>query len=278
MKGLVGPSPQRSLLCAAVAHASATLVIVNADAPDAGFNDSTPVDPVGGNTGTTLGAQRLIVFQEAARHLGTGPRQRRSPSPCSPTSSRSPATAPGRRWAAPGRPTSSPATIPTLDGGVPPSVFPRQNTWYVSAETQRFAGKQAPLRHRDRPEQLRHPGPLQLDAGRPQRDRLQRVRLVLRARQPAREQARPAHRGAPRVRARAGFHQPHRPQHRRTSQQNEPDIWSYVLYDESTGKHWNELDAAGPQGLGGQRRPRLGRRVGEGSGALAPWPSRHWSG
>ena len=28
-------------------------------------------------------------------------------------------------------------------------------------------------------------------------------------------------------------------------EQNEPDIWSYFLYDEGSGKHWNELDAAG---------------------------------
>ena len=40
---------------------------------------------------------------------------------------------------------------------------------------------------------------------------------------------------------------------------NEPDIWSYFLYDETTGKHWNELDAAGRKCLRGQRSPRLGR-------------------
>ena len=35
-----------------------------------GFNDPTPATPVGGNTGTTIGAQRLIVFKEAARIWG----------------------------------------------------------------------------------------------------------------------------------------------------------------------------------------------------------------
>jgi len=34
--------------------------------PGAGFSDTTPVAPVGGNSGTTLGAQRLIALQSAA--------------------------------------------------------------------------------------------------------------------------------------------------------------------------------------------------------------------
>jgi hypothetical protein len=42
------------------------IVIVNADGAGVGFNDPTPVEPVGGNPGTTLGAQRLNVFQAAA--------------------------------------------------------------------------------------------------------------------------------------------------------------------------------------------------------------------
>ncbi len=45
---------------------AATIAIINADGPGEGFNDPTPVAPVGGNFGTTLGEQRLIVFQEAA--------------------------------------------------------------------------------------------------------------------------------------------------------------------------------------------------------------------
>ena len=51
--------------------ASATVVIVNADAPDAGFNDPTPVTPVGGNSrDDARGAQRLAVFQKAAEIWG----------------------------------------------------------------------------------------------------------------------------------------------------------------------------------------------------------------
>jgi hypothetical protein len=51
---------------AAPAQAAATIVIVNQNAPGEGFNDPTPAVPVGGNTGTTLGQQRLIAFQRAA--------------------------------------------------------------------------------------------------------------------------------------------------------------------------------------------------------------------
>ena len=44
----------------------AQIVIVNINAPGVGFNDPTPAAPVGGNTGTTLGQQRLNAFQHAA--------------------------------------------------------------------------------------------------------------------------------------------------------------------------------------------------------------------
>ncbi len=42
------------------------IIIQNADGPGEGFNDLTPAAPVGGNSGTTLGQQRLNVFQKAA--------------------------------------------------------------------------------------------------------------------------------------------------------------------------------------------------------------------
>jgi hypothetical protein len=48
-----------------VAHAT-TITVVNNDSLGEGFNDPTPVAPVGGNTGTNLGDQRLIAFQHAA--------------------------------------------------------------------------------------------------------------------------------------------------------------------------------------------------------------------
>jgi hypothetical protein len=43
---------------------------VNNNAAGVGFNDPTPMSPVGGNTGTTLGQQRLNAFNEAARIWG----------------------------------------------------------------------------------------------------------------------------------------------------------------------------------------------------------------
>src|SRR3954469_25356106 len=44
----------------------ATFVIINANAAGVGFNDPAPRDPVGGNTGVTLGEQRLKAFEYAA--------------------------------------------------------------------------------------------------------------------------------------------------------------------------------------------------------------------
>ena len=51
-------------------YAAATIIVVNNDGPGEGFNDPTPAAPVGGNTGTTRGAQRLIAFQHAAELWG----------------------------------------------------------------------------------------------------------------------------------------------------------------------------------------------------------------
>ena len=45
----------------------AQIVIVNNNAPGVGLNDSTPAEPVGGNMGTTLGDQRRIAFEHAAK-------------------------------------------------------------------------------------------------------------------------------------------------------------------------------------------------------------------
>jgi hypothetical protein len=60
------------LLAAFVAGSAsaANIVIVNSDPSGTGLNDPTPVTPVGGNAGTTLGQQRLIVFQQAASIWG----------------------------------------------------------------------------------------------------------------------------------------------------------------------------------------------------------------
>jgi hypothetical protein len=52
------------------ALAAANITILVADAPGEGFNDPTVVAPVGNNTGTTLGQQRLNAFQYAASLWG----------------------------------------------------------------------------------------------------------------------------------------------------------------------------------------------------------------
>jgi hypothetical protein len=67
---VLGRVARRSLIaatfaCGVVAQA-ATLQIFTDDAPGVGFNEATPVAPVGGNAGTTLGEQRRIVFAYAA--------------------------------------------------------------------------------------------------------------------------------------------------------------------------------------------------------------------
>jgi hypothetical protein len=50
---------------------AAVITIVNNDGATEGFNDPAPATPVGGNTGTTVGQQRLIAFQHAADIWGS---------------------------------------------------------------------------------------------------------------------------------------------------------------------------------------------------------------
>lgn len=60
------------LLALAVGTAgAATVTIVNNDGANEGFNDPTVVAPVGGNPMTTLGGQRLYIFQHAANIWGS---------------------------------------------------------------------------------------------------------------------------------------------------------------------------------------------------------------
>jgi hypothetical protein len=52
------------------AFGGATVTVINANAAGVGFNDPTPAAPVGGNSGTTVGQQRLVAFQFAANIWG----------------------------------------------------------------------------------------------------------------------------------------------------------------------------------------------------------------
>lgn len=61
----------RSLIAAAcaltcLAAEAATIKIQSRDPAGYGFNDPTPVAPIGGNMGTTLGEQRMIVYRHVA--------------------------------------------------------------------------------------------------------------------------------------------------------------------------------------------------------------------
>lgn len=47
------------------------VIIINNDAAGVGLNDPTPAQPVGGNPGTTVGQQRMNVFQAAAARWST---------------------------------------------------------------------------------------------------------------------------------------------------------------------------------------------------------------
>jgi hypothetical protein len=58
------------LIASATALAQANVVIQDTDTAGMGFKDTTPAAPVGGNNGTTVGQQRLIVFQTAASIWG----------------------------------------------------------------------------------------------------------------------------------------------------------------------------------------------------------------
>jgi hypothetical protein len=53
------------LAAARPANAAATFILQVTDGADVGFNDPTPATPVGGNMGTTIGAQRRQAFQHA---------------------------------------------------------------------------------------------------------------------------------------------------------------------------------------------------------------------
>lgn len=55
-----------AVLGLAAAARSTTITIVNADGANEGFNDPTVVAPLPGNPATTLGAQRLFIFNYAA--------------------------------------------------------------------------------------------------------------------------------------------------------------------------------------------------------------------
>ena len=121
------------------AFASSTIVLVINNLPGVGLNDPTPVAPVGGNPGTTLGQQRLNVFQRAADLWAA---EIDSPIPITVLASMEPLAC-GLTTGTLG---SAGARFIFSDfGGLPPfypgAEFP--NTWYGSALASRRAGVDA---------------------------------------------------------------------------------------------------------------------------------------
>ena len=53
------------LIIASATASAAKIELINIDPPGVGFNDPTPATPIGGNSGTTLGEQRLNAYQRA---------------------------------------------------------------------------------------------------------------------------------------------------------------------------------------------------------------------
>jgi hypothetical protein len=117
------------LTASSKSFASATIVILNNDSAGVGFNDTTPVAPVGNNNGTTLGQQRLNAFQFAANIWGA-------------TLSSNVTITIRASWAALGC-TSSTATLGSagavgIFSGFPNAPVP--GTWYPAALANSLAG------------------------------------------------------------------------------------------------------------------------------------------
>src|SRR5215468_7170820 len=69
-RGLVLLLSTLAIFSAASVNA-ANIIIVNNNAAGVGFNDPTPRAPVGGNPATTLGGQRLYIFNYVAAIWGS---------------------------------------------------------------------------------------------------------------------------------------------------------------------------------------------------------------
>jgi hypothetical protein len=110
------------------AHA-ANFILVNTDPPGVGFNDPTPAAPVGGNSGTTVGQQRIIAYTRALQLWGSVLKSdvpitvlgSFSPLPCNATGG---VLAEAGAW--------------NIDANFPNAPF--QNTWYHSALANSLAG------------------------------------------------------------------------------------------------------------------------------------------
>ena len=121
-------------LPAVVQAGGAKVTVINIDPQGTGLNDPTPATPVGGNTGTTLGQQRLNAFQAAAniwgRLLDSGVEIRiqasMTPLSCDANSATLASSGPTQIF----------SDFPVVSPGV---LVP--GTWYPSALANKMAGK-----------------------------------------------------------------------------------------------------------------------------------------
>src|SRR5262245_33140423 len=70
-RAVLGGALLAAVLAAFGAAHGATVTVISYDGTGEGFNDPTPIAPVGGNPGTTIGAQRMNAFQHAANIWGS---------------------------------------------------------------------------------------------------------------------------------------------------------------------------------------------------------------
>jgi hypothetical protein len=117
------------IAASATSAEAAKVIVINNNAAGVGFNDPTAAAPVGGNTGTTVGAQRLIAFQAAADLWGAH------------VASSVPIRV-GAQFTA----LSCTATSGVLGSAGPNTVFrdfggaPLSNTWFTVAEANSLSG------------------------------------------------------------------------------------------------------------------------------------------
>ena len=127
---VLGLSLGLSLGLAPVRTQAATIEVQNRDRPGVGFNDPTPVEPVGGNPGRTLGEQRMNVYRYVA-----GIWERAIDSPIKITVSAG--------W----EPLDCNATGAVLGSAMPYNVWydfpgaPVAGTWYPQALANRLSGR-----------------------------------------------------------------------------------------------------------------------------------------
>ena len=111
------------------ASAKTTINIINGDSAGEGFNDTTAVDPIGGNTGTTVGEQRLIALQYAADIIGASLNSDVDINVLAEFESQG-----GNRFGAP-LAAAGPVSVHIDFGGGD------SNTWYVAALANKLAGE-----------------------------------------------------------------------------------------------------------------------------------------